>query len=163
MHSFSAKIFIIGINPYVLLPAALLKTIFVEAGKDKGPITVKGTIDGHSFIQTLVKYSGKWRLYLNEPMRRACGKDVGDKATFELSYDDMERVTLMHPALEAALKQDKKATAIYNQLSPSLQKEIKRYINNLKTQASVDKNVIRAIDFLHGKERFVGRDHPLTK
>lgn len=160
MHSFSAKIFIIGINPYVLLPAAILKAIFLEAGKDKGPITVKGTIDGHAFIQTLVKYSDKWRLYLNEPMRRACGKDVGDKATFELSYDGIERITLMHPALEAALKKDKKATAIFKQLPPFMQKEIKRYINNLKTPTSVDKNVIRAINFLHGKERFIGRDHP---
>lgn len=161
MHSFSAKIFIIGINPYVLLPAAILKTIFLEAGKDKGPITVKGTIDGHAFIQTLVKYSGKWRLYLNEPMRRACSKDVGDKAIFELSYDGIERVTSMHPALEVALKKNKKAKAMFDQLPPSRQKEIKRYINNLKTPASVDKNVVRAINFLHDKERFIGRDHPL--
>lgn len=161
MNSFSAKIFIIGINPYVLLPAAVLKTIFTASGKDKGPISVKGTIDGHSFIQTLVKYSGKWRLYLNEPMRRACGKDVGDTAVFHLEFDGEERITAMHPALEKALKKNKKAKAIFDQLPPSRQKEIKRYINNLKTQASVDKNITRAIDFLHGKERFIGRDQPL--
>lgn len=161
MSSFSAKIFIIGINPYVLLPAAVLRAVFLEAGKDKGPITVKGTIDGHSFIQTLVKYDGKWRLYLNEPMRRACGKEVGDKAEFELSYDGAERITPMHPALEAALQKDKKAMAIYNQLPPFMQKEIKRYINHLKTQVSVEKNVEKAIGFLHGKQRFIGRDQPL--
>ncbi|MEI9935362.1 MAG: hypothetical protein WDM71_11065 [Ferruginibacter sp.] len=43
----------------------------MQAGKDKGHIPVKGKLDGHAFIQTLVKYSGKWRLYLNGPMRKA--------------------------------------------------------------------------------------------
>ena len=68
MITFKAKIDIIGINPYVLLPAKVLKSIFTQAGKDKGPISVKGTIDGHAYIQTLVKYSGHWRLYINGPM-----------------------------------------------------------------------------------------------
>jgi hypothetical protein len=59
MNSFSAKIFKIGINPYVLLPAAILKEIFKQAGKNKGPIPVCGTINEKKFTQTLVKYSGK--------------------------------------------------------------------------------------------------------
>jgi hypothetical protein len=39
-----------------------------------------------------------------------------------------------------------------------MQKEIMRYINNLKTTESVERNVERAIRFLLGKDRFVGRD-----
>ena len=50
MLSFNAKIYIIGINPYVLLPQAVLKNIFKEAGKEKGTIRVRGTIDGHAYI-----------------------------------------------------------------------------------------------------------------
>jgi len=41
MKSFSAKIQIIGVNPYVLLPATLLKYIFQKAGKDKGAMPIK--------------------------------------------------------------------------------------------------------------------------
>lgn len=52
MLSFIAKIQIIGINPYVLLPAAVLKDIMQKAGKDKGAIPVKLRIDGKDFIQT---------------------------------------------------------------------------------------------------------------
>lgn len=75
---FSAKIYKIGINPYVLLPSSILKNLFSQAGKGKVNIPVKLVINEHSFIQNLVKYSGKWRLYLNTPMRKIAGKDVGD-------------------------------------------------------------------------------------
>jgi mevalonate pyrophosphate decarboxylase len=160
MISFTAKIYMIGVNPYVLLPASALKELFKQAGKNKGPIPICMTINGHAFIQNLVKFNGKWRLYLNTPMRQAAGIDVGDTGQFTIAYDASERITEMHPKLEAALKKNKKAKEIFDQLRPSLQKEIKRYINNLKTEESVERNVTKAINFLLSKERFVGRDNP---
>ncbi|RYY66161.1 MAG: DUF1905 domain-containing protein [Chitinophagaceae bacterium] len=160
MPSFSAEIFIIGINPYVLLPDEVLQSIFKAAGKNKGPIPVKGKIDGHPFKQTLVKYSGKWRLYLNNNMRSACGKQVKDTAHFVIQVDNTERLTRLHPLLKAALKADENAANVFRQLPPYLQKEIMRYINNLKTKAAIERNVQKAICFLLGKERFIGRDRP---
>jgi hypothetical protein len=160
MHSFSAKIFKIGINPHVLVPAAILKDLFKAAAKDKGPIPVHVSINGHPFTQTLVKYSGKWRLYLNTPMRKGSGSDVGDTVTISIEIDTAERLTPMHPKLQAALSKNKKAQKIYEQLPPSLQKEICRYINHLKTETSIERNVEKAIAFLFGKERFIGRDQP---
>ena len=160
MISFTAKIYIIGVNPYVLLPAKALKELFKQAGKDKGPIPVLLTINRNPFTQNLVKFKGKWRLYLNTPMRKAAGIDVGDKGEFTIAYDATERTTPMHPKLKAALEKNKKAKAIFDQLIPSIQKEISRYINNLKTEESVDRNIIRAINFLLGKERFIARDKP---
>lgn len=160
MILFKAKIHIIGVNPYVIPNAAVLNKIFTAAGKDKGPIPIHGKINGQPFIQTLVKYSGKWRLYLNTPMRNAAGLYVGDTAAFEIAYDPNPRTIEMHPKLKAALKQNKEAKAIFDKLSPYLQKEIMRYINNLKTEATVDKNVLKAINFLLSKERFIGRDKP---
>ena len=87
MKSFSARIHKIGVNPYVLLPAAVLKYVFQKAEKDRGAIPVQGKLNGHIFIQTLVKYSGKWRLYLNTPMRKAAGIDVGDVANVQIDFD----------------------------------------------------------------------------
>lgn len=52
---------------------------------------------------------------------------------------------------------------MFEKLSPSKQKEIVRYITNLKTEKSVDKNVSRAINILLGKDQFVGRDEPDRK
>lgn len=158
--SFSAKIYKIGINPYVLLPAKVLKGVFAQSQKDKGSIPVRGTMNGHEYLQTLVKYSGKWRLYLNTPMRKNAKADVGDTADFTIAFDPAERLLTMHPKLAAALKKNKEASRVFESLPPSKKKEVIRYIGALKTEISVDRNVQKAINFLCGKERFIGRDKP---
>src|SRR5436190_1013148 len=107
MKTFKAKIDIIGVNPFVFLPPAVLKSIFKQAGKDKGPIPVRGTIDGHAFIQTLIKYSGAWRLYINTPMLKASQKKVGDSITLQIEFDRAERIIPVHPNLAAALNKNK--------------------------------------------------------
>lgn len=157
---FSARKYKIGVNPYVQVPAKLLNQIFKQANKNKGSIPVKLIINNKAFIQNLVKYSGKWRLYLNGPMRKVAGKDVGDTIEIDIVFDEAQRITPMHPKLEAALQKNKKANTLFISLPPSRQKEIKRYINSLKTEEAIDKNIKRAIAFLSGKERFIGRDNP---
>lgn len=109
MNKFDAKIEIIGINPFVFLPEGVLETIFKQAGKDKGKIPVKIKIDGHEFTQTLIRYSGYWRLYLNTPMRKAARKEVGDTVSFEIEVDNTERKIPMHPKFRKALKENKEA------------------------------------------------------
>ena len=156
MKSFSAKIQIIGINPYVLIPAALLKYIFQKAGKATGAIPVKLKIRGKNFIQNLVKYSGKWRLYLNGPMRKAAGKDVGDMIDVQIDFDAAPRTTPVHPKLKKAFGQNKEAKKAFDNLSPSRQKEILKYINFLKSEESVDRNIERAITRLTGNKPFIG-------
>ena len=160
MFPFKAIIEIIGINPYVLLPEKVLNAIFEQAQKNKGPIPVKGKINGVDFIQHLVKYSGKWRLYLNTPMRSATNTKVGDEVSILIEFDPLERKTEMHPKLLKALKNDHTARKIFDELSASLKKEIVRYIHNLKSEQSKDRNIAKAIDFLKGKQRWIGRDRP---
>jgi uncharacterized protein YdeI (YjbR/CyaY-like superfamily) len=157
---YKAKISIIGVNPYVLIPATILKAIFKQANKDKGAIPVRGKLNGHAYIQTLVKYSGKWRLYLNTPMRKAAKKDVGDTIKVEIEFDPAERIIPIHPKFLKALQSNKKAKENFENLSPSRQKEIVRYISFLKSEEALDRNITRAIGFLSGKGRFVGRDKP---
>ncbi|MBS1915121.1 MAG: DUF1905 domain-containing protein [Bacteroidetes bacterium] len=160
MQSFSSRIYKIGINPYVVPPASVMKIIFKEARKNKGPFPVHGTLNGHKFIQNIVKFRGKWRLYLNTPMRKSAGIDVGDMALVKIQFDPKERVTAMHPKMHEAFEKNKTAKDVFDKLIPSRKKEIMRYINNLKTEESIDKNVLRAINFLLEKERFIGRDKP---
>lgn len=157
---FSAEIYIIGINPYVFIPKTYLNYLFERSKKEKGKIPVTIKIDGHSFKQTLIKYAGHWRLYLNTPMRKAAGKEVGDMATFEIDFDPEPREIFAHPKLVEALNKNRKAKEAFDLLAPYLQKEIIRYIANLKTEESINRNVIKAIQFLLGNERFIGRDKP---
>ena len=149
---------IIGINPYVLLPASVLIYIFQKAGKDRGAIPVQLKIAGQDFIQNLVKYSGKWRLYLNTPMRKAAGKVVGDIIDLQIDFDPKSRTVAMHPKLRKAFKENPEAKKIFEKLSPSRQKEILRYINFLKSEESVDKNIERAIDHLTRSKPFIDRE-----
>src|SRR5215216_5017512 len=148
MKSFSAKVDKIGINPYVSLPEAVLKTIFQEARKAKGPIPVRGTINGKSFTQTLVRYQGAWRLYINGIMRDAAGIDVGDEAHIQLEFDPAPRVEPMPPKFEQALAKNTAAKAAFEKLIPSRQKEIMRYLNSMKTEEALDRNIERVIKHL---------------
>jgi hypothetical protein len=113
MLSFNAQIQIIGINPYVLLPDKVLVALFAQANKKKGAIPVKGKINGQDFIQTLVKYSGKWRLYLNTPMRRSTNTEVGDKVSIEIEFDPVERLVPINLKLKKALDKDRKAKKVF--------------------------------------------------
>jgi len=158
MQSFSAKILKIGINPYVLLPATVLEKLFEQARKNKGPIPVRGKLNGKDYIQTLVKYAGLWRLYLNTPMRKTAGIDVGDIANVEIEFDPVPRVISMDPQLAKELEQNKKAKAVFDKLPPYRQKEIIRYIASMKTEVSVMRNVEKIMQHLLGKARFAGRD-----
>jgi hypothetical protein len=160
MHSFQAELKIIGINPYVTVPQKILAAIFKQAGKEKGKIPIRGTVNKLPYTQTLVKFSGEWRLYINTKMLKDSPKKIGSTLKISVEFDPADRTISPHPKLVASLNKNKKARAVFEKLPPSLQHEIVRYIANLKTEASIDKNVIKAIDFLLGKERFIGRDRP---
>ena len=159
-YSFKADLQIIVGNPFVFVPEDILNSIFQDAGKSKGHIPVCGRLNGKEYTQTLVKYSGAWRLYVNMIMLKNSPKRIGEKVTVEIEFDPKERKEPLHPKLKKALVANSEAKGVFENLSPSRQKEIKRYINHLKTETAVDKNVERAINFLLGKERFVGRDKP---
>jgi hypothetical protein len=160
MDNFNAILEIIVGNPFVYLPTETLENLFLQANKRKGHIPVKGTINGKPFQQTLVKYSGKWRLYINMVMLKNSPKRIGEEIKVEIKFDPSDRTIEPHPKLNKALTENKEANKVFENLSPSRQKEIVRYISNLKTEHSIDKNVKRAINFLLGKERFVGREKP---
>ena len=150
--SFTAKILKIGINPYVGLPEDVLNTLFKQADKNKGPIPVRGTLDGKRFKQTLVKYQGAWRLYLNTQMRQDAGIDVGDDATVEIEFDPEPRIVPIHPKFAQVLSKNREAKAAFERLAPSRQKEILRYLNSMKTEESLVRNIEKVIQHLLGQK-----------
>jgi len=160
MDKFKAKLEIIVGNPFVFIPYEILNNLFQQAKRNKGFIPVRGTINEIDYQQTLVKYSGDWRLYINMKMLKKSPQRIGEIINVEIEFDPSDRTIEPHPKFNKALSANRKANEIFERLSPSKQKEIIRYISNLKTEKSVDRNVIRAISFLLGKERFVGRDKP---
>jgi hypothetical protein len=160
MHKFNSELKIIGVNPFVFLPDKILKSIFKQSGKDKGPIPVCGTINKNPYRQTLVKYSGDWRLYINTTMLKNSPKKIGEKVSVEIEFDPVPRKIKPHPKLVKAFKENQEAKKVFDKLPPSRQNEIVRYISNLKTERTLISNINRAINFLKGNERFVGREKP---
>ncbi len=163
MHRFKAELQIIDGNPFVFVPEEMLKELFVQAEKTKGPIPVRGIVNGNHFQQTLVKFRGEWRLYINMKMLPDSPRRIGEVIALEIEYDPSDRSIEPHPKLVLALQENEEAKRVFDSLSASLQKEIVRYISYLKSEESIDKNVKRAIGFLLGKERFVGRDGPVKR
>ncbi|MGV3696705.1 YdeI/OmpD-associated family protein [Flavobacterium sp.] len=160
MHTFAADIKIIGINPFVFVPEEILKAIFKEAGKDKGHIPVCGTINEVPYQQTLVRYSGEWRLYINTTMLKNSPKRIGEIIEATIAFDASDRTIRAHPKLIKALQQNIEAKKAFDALTPSRRKEIVRYISGLKTEESIAKNIDKAIGYLEGENKFAGREKP---
>ncbi len=160
MHQFRANLEIIVGNPFVFVPATILEEVFQQANKNKGAIPIRGTINGKPYQQTLVKYSGHWRLYVNLKMLKDSPRRIGEEIAVEIEFDPSDRTIEPHPTFTAALEGNPQAKAAFDRLSPSRQKEINRYIANLKTEESIERNVIRALRFLSGEGKFVGREKP---
>jgi Bacteriocin-protection, YdeI or OmpD-Associated/Domain of unknown function (DUF1905) len=159
-QEFKANINIIGINPFVLVPHKILKEIFTQAGRDKGPIPIKGNINGNEYRQTLVRYNNEWRLYINTAMLKNSPKRIGELVEITVSFDTDSREIEMPVEFAKALKGNKEAHLVFEQLTASRKKEIVRYLANLKTKEKLEMNIIKAISFLTGKEKFAGRKKP---
>jgi len=160
MYTFSAPLQIIGINPYVSVPDDILIALFAAAAKSTSPLPIKGTINGAGFQQTLVRYRGEWRLYVNTSMLKNSPKRIGEAVHLTVDFDPGDRSITPHPKLLRALDENRQAKTIFDGLTPSLQREIVRYISFLKSEESVDRNVAKAIDFLLGNGPFIGRKSP---
>jgi hypothetical protein len=160
IFSFKATIDIIGINPFVPIPEKTLAAVFKQAGRDRSPIQVKGTINGDPYKQNLVRHLDVWRLYINTSMLKKSPERIGERISISMAFDPEPRTIKTPVAFTRALKANKEAANIFQLLNKSTQKEIVRYLANLKTKESLDRNIERAIGFLLGKERFIGRDKP---
>lgn len=160
MHEFSAPLKIIGVNPYVEVPEIILADLHRQAGRSTGSIPIYGHINDKEYTQTLVRYAGVWRLYVNMKMLKDSPKRIGETVHISVALDLRARNLAIHPKLKMALQKDLTAKQVYDSLPPSRRHEINRYICNLKSETKVAENVQRAINFLNGNGRFVGRDRP---
>ncbi|WEK70948.1 MAG: YdeI/OmpD-associated family protein [Candidatus Chryseobacterium colombiense] len=154
---FKAKLEIIGINPFVFLPEEVLNEIFEASGRNKSPIPVKGTVNGKEYTQNLMKYLGEWRLYINMIMLKDSPKRVGENIEVFVEYDNKDRTVSIHPQLEKAIQENPVALKNFENLIPSRKTELIRYINNLKTEASIQRNIEKIIKHLHGETDFFGK------
>lgn len=150
-ETFSAIVDKIDINPYVQVPDDVLKKLQRDAKKEKGPIPVKGTLQGKPFLANMVRFRRMWRLYLNTPMRRAANVEVGDQVSIRLQFDSRARTVPAPRQFTLALSKNKHAKEAFEKLAPSRQKEILRYLNNLKQADTLERDIQKVIQYLQGQ------------
>jgi len=152
LHTFRAVLDIIGINPFVYVPDGVLADIFRQAGRDKSPIPVCGTVNGKPYTQTLMKFQGQWRLYINLLMLKNSPDRIGEEIEVSIRYDPVKRVVPMHPDLAEILEANPHARATFDKFPPSRQQEILKTLHRLKTREALDRNLQKIKQLLIRKE-----------
>jgi hypothetical protein len=101
-------------------------------------------------------------LYQDGNVRAVSGTQVGYSVEMFPAFDADYRGGPQHdvlPELATRLADDKEAQTRWEAVSPSLQKEVLRYLANLKSQEARSRNIERAMRALGGaKERFMAWD-----
>jgi len=160
--AFRATIRITGVNPYVHVSA--VRAASIRKGWRK-PMPVLVRLNGHPAkepwrINMMPMGNGAFYLYLHGSVRKASGTKVGDRVSVVVQFDAGYRAgpMLMPAWFRAPLAKNAAAKAAWQALTPSRQKEVVRYLAQLKSPEARARNLERALRVLSGaKERFMAR------
>ena len=147
--TFKAKIYKVGVNPCVKVPARITNSMKAT----KGYIPVKGKILDHPFEQTLCPVKNDlYRLYVNGMMMKGANVKVGQTVHFIIEQAAKQKDSdIPTPSLFKKKLKEHDLLSTFQQLAPSRQKEVLRYLNNLKAKESLLRNVDRLINVMKGK------------
>jgi len=145
-YKFKAVIYKTGINFCVDVPAR----ITAEMTAVKGYIRIRGTVNNIGFTKSLVPVKGgPYRLFINTITLKDIRERVGQVAVLVIEQDtsDPELEHPMPPMLLHQLQQNG-LLAVFAALPPSRRKEVLRYLNNIKTRQTLEKNVEKVMNQL---------------
>jgi hypothetical protein len=120
---------------------------------------VRGEIEGFAFRTSLFSDpSGNGQILLvNKHMQAGAKARVGSKVRIRMEPDLEERPTLVPAELAAILKADRALRKWFNELSPSMRREIGKWVNEAKSgearQKRADKIAERMLLTMEGEEQ----------
>jgi hypothetical protein len=143
-HTFKAKIYSVGINRCVDVPAKIRKAL----GDDKH-IPVAGTIDDLPFESTLTpRGDGLYRLFVHSSIWRKLGVDNGDSVTVKLrSGQAPDDLPVPDDVLESLLRNED-AKAIFDNLTTRSRNSYIAFINQAKNPETRKKRLEVGIERL---------------
>lgn len=156
------RIELIGVNPFVRVRAEQARRLR-EGWKRPLPVRVQinGAPDPPWPVSMMPIGDGDFYLYLSGIVRKASNTKVGDVVEVSLEFDSGYKAGPTHPippSFARGLEESPRAEAAWRNLPPSLQKEMLRYLANLRSSEARRRNVDRALRVLGGsRERFLGR------
>ena len=152
-HTFKAKIYQTGINWCVDVPSEITESLTPE----KGRIYIKGQINGFDFIKTLMPVKSAYhRLFVNKTMMQGGNTGLGQVATFNIEQDN-ERTVKEYPTPLILVEQlkENQLTTEFDNLTTSKKQNILKYLNYVKTEETLLKNIDKLITQLKNKEKNV--------
>jgi hypothetical protein len=160
---FKAKIKINGINPYVLVSRVQAQQLQPNWRKPMPVmIQVNGKPDEPWHINMMPVGDGSFYLYLHGDVRKASKTEVGDSVEIDVKFDNAYRngpMNSMPDWFNVPLRANKTALNNWNNLTPSRQKEILRYLASLKSNEARQGNLDKVMRMLSGESgRYMARD-----
>lgn len=148
-HRFTAEIYKNGINFCVDVPAEITSQLRAV----KGYIKVKGTVNGFPFKKNLVPVKNScYRLFINIPTLKGAKAKVGEKADFiiEQDFDDTEK---NYPVPKMLIQELEKSNLSkeFDSLTTARKQEVLKYLNYIKTDETLQKNIHKLIGQLEKK------------
>ncbi len=150
-YTFKAVIYKTGINFAVDVPLDITSQLKAV----KGYIRIKGTIDKFPFTKSLVPVKdGPYRLFVNMVTLKGAKTKVGNGATFVIEQDNSDPET-EYPVPQALIDelQQHGLLMAFEGLTPSRRRDIVRYLNNIKTKETLQKNIDKVIAQLNKNMR----------
>ncbi|WP_395639546.1 YdeI/OmpD-associated family protein [Pseudolysinimonas sp.] len=147
MPTFRTTLWGAGANAGIVVPDEVLDSF--GAGK-RVPVVV--TIDGgYSYRSTTAVMGGRTLISFNAETRAQTGKAGGDEVEVTLEHDLAPRTVEMPSEVAAALAGDAEATAAWERLAPSRQKEHARTIADAKGDETRSRRVAKIVELLRGR------------
>jgi hypothetical protein len=134
-----------GSAAFVRIPFDV-KAVF---GKARPP--VRATVNGYEFQSTLTPYGEVHYLGVNQKVRAAAGVRIGDRVEVTLTADETPRIVKPPADLARALKANPAASARWNKLSYTHQREYVEAIEDAKQPETRARRVVKTIEQLAGK------------
>src|SRR5579883_953185 len=147
MVRFTAKIEVIGVNPYVRVPLRITKHF-----GNRGYVPVTVHLGEGRVPSTLVPIGqGSHRLYINGVMLRHTDSRPGDRVTIGLELDVRNRQLEIPDFLLSELNSRLLARTRWEALAPSKRKEIIRYLTSGKRSETRSRNLTKLLKILESK------------
>jgi len=154
-HQFVATIYKVGILRCVSVPEEICTRLRPGKGRTA---PVVATVAGQTLRTTLLPVAGGgYRLYLNGAMRKAAGADAGDPIGVTLRLDRTSREMPVPNDIAAALSRARDAREYFLAKSPSLRREVLRYIEQAKAPATRARRIANCVRELTRRARKLRR------
>lgn len=147
-HVFSARIYKVWMVRSVDVPADISKRLGPE-----NAVPVMGTVEGVPLRSTLVpRGNGAYRLAIHGEIRKKLRVDAGAVVEVAIRRDEESREPKLPPVLVLALRNSPKARQKFRAMTTALRRQIVRYLVAVKSQATLERRVLKFVARLEKRE-----------